>query len=133
MAEAIQVLGDWANAQSIYYMQHNEFAEAINDGDIALSEPGDAFEYEIDDRNLNIAAALSAIRASGIYEGGELMVRVSSDGSIEKICNEPKETTGFCPMAETAGYQLGYGGENHNCPSGYSWGAVNCQPLNQDR
>ena len=29
MAEAIQILGDFATAQSIYYMQHNEFARNI--------------------------------------------------------------------------------------------------------
>ena len=42
MAEAIQILGDFATAQSIYYMQHNEFARNIgqlNEGDIQFSLP----------------------------------------------------------------------------------------------
>ena len=117
MAEAIQHLGDFAQAQSIYYMQHNEFAEDINDGDITLPTPGGAFEYAPDGND--DFAALYATRTSGMYEGGILAIAVESNGTIYKACDGPE---GFCPMAEAAGYQpedLGYG-------EGGSGGNVTC-------
>ncbi len=42
MAEAIQHLGDYATAQSIYYMQHDAFAAEIHElggGDVSFSIP----------------------------------------------------------------------------------------------
>ena len=131
MAEAIQVLGDWANAQSVYYMQHNEFTGEINNGDITLSEPGDAFAYR---RSFDIDhAELYAIRRAGIYEGGILAIGVMANGAIEKACQEPLGRTGFCTMAESAGYQpaeLRPVGEqglfSHNCPNGSEWDGHNC-------
>ena len=49
MAEALQYLGNFAQAQSIYYMQHNNFAadlDELNEGDITLPAPGDTFDYD---------------------------------------------------------------------------------------
>ncbi len=99
MAQAVQTLGDWAQAQSIYYMQHNEFAENINDGDITLPEPGDSFYYDVDgDVDW---AELMAQRNAGIYEGGRLLIGVESNGTIYKLCDGPE---GFCSQAESSGY-----------------------------
>lgn len=116
MAEAIQYLGDYANAQSIYYMQHNAFAEdmdELNGGDITLSEPGDAFDYDAGrDRLLgklgdppNFIAYMTAERQSGIYEGCQLRVDVEVNGSISKTCIATSAKSAFCTMAEAAGYQ----------------------------
>jgi len=120
-AEALQVLGDWANAQSIYHMQHNAFAYNINEGDITLPEPGGAFEYELDGDGVNIAI-LRAERASGMYAGGLLAIGVESDGTIHKGCQNPADKTGFCTLVESAGYSLeNLGGGSNNdkdCPSG---------------
>ena len=110
MAEAIQTLGDFATAQSIYYMQHNNFAEdldELNEGDITLPTPGDAFTYDVGPAWGGVA--LFATRESGMYEGGILAIGLEPDGTIYKACDGPE---GFCPMAESAGYQpgnLGYG------------------------
>ena len=108
MAEAIQVLGDFAQTQSIYYMQHNAFArnmDELNEGDITLSEPGDAFEYTMPRRPDRDRTSLSAERQSGIYEGGTISISVEIDGSIHKECVDPTNKTGFCTMAEAAGYE----------------------------
>ena len=128
MAEALQVLGDYATAQSIYYMQHNNFAadlDELNEGDITLPTPGDAFTYDVGPARGEVA--LFATRESGMYEGGILAIRLEPDGTIYKACDGPE---GFCPMAESAGYQhqpgnLGYGeggadGRQSNCPGGCS-------------
>ena len=112
-AEALQVLGDWANAQSIYYMQHNAFTEDINDGDIMIPEPGGAFQYRTEEFPEGIA--LYAQRTSGMYEGGILAIGVLQNGQIEKGCQDPAEKTGFCAMVEPSGYQpadLGGGGNS---------------------
>ena len=105
MAEAMQALGDWAQAQSIYYMQHNAFAENINEGDITLPEQGDAFEYT--PQVSTDSAVLLAERSAGIYEGGKLAIRVVSNGQIAKFCQDPPDKTGFCTAAEAAGYMPG--------------------------
>ena len=115
MAEAIQILGDFATAQSIYYMQHNEFARNIgqlNEGDIQFSLPtGGAFTYEF---YPDWIGAMRATRSSGVYEGGILAIAVGFDGSIGRLCDGPE---GFCPLAEFAGYQIdddiGYGVDNN--------------------
>ena len=117
MAEAIQYLGDYAQAQSIYYMQHNAFAEdmdELNEGDITLPTPGgDAFEYDAGrDRLLgkllgeppNFIAYMTAERQSGIYQGCQLRINVEVNGSIHKFCNYPNGMAAFCTMAEAAGY-----------------------------
>ena len=128
MAEALQVLGDWANAQSIYYMQHNAFTEDINDGDISIPAPGGAFEYTpIVDSD---AAMLVAQRSAGMYAGGLLTVQVETGGDILKGCQDPVEATGFCPMAEPAGYEsTNLGGVQdiiHDCGYGEYWDGTGC-------
>ena len=133
MAEALQVLGDWANAQSIYYMQHNEFVYDINDGDITLPAPGGAFEYDLEGDGVNIAI-LMAERASGMYEGGLLAIVVESDGTIYKGCQDPADKTGFCTLVESAGYEPtdleNVGGlVEPDCPSGTSWDGTGCHTV----
>ena len=126
MAEAMQALGDWAQAQSIYYMQHNAFTENINEGDITLSEPGDAFTYEVIPLEEENAILLLAERSAGIYEGGKLAIGVVSNGRIVKLCQDPLDKTGFCTAAESAGYmpddlsglEEDIGGGNALCPCG---------------
>ncbi len=112
MAEALQYLGNFAQAQSIYYMQHNNFAadlDELNEGDITLPAPGDTFDYDAGVINASFAF-LDAVRHNGIYQGGRLSIEVNPDGSINKICEEPANQTGFCTMAESAGYQRWEGG-----------------------
>jgi len=104
MAEAIQHLGAFAQAQRIYYMQHNEFAEDINEGDITIPEPGNAFEYETE-LEPSMGVILYATRTSGMYEDGILAIVALADGSTMKLCQDPAGKTGFCTMAEPSGYQ----------------------------
>ena len=161
MAEAIQYLGDYANAQSIYYMQHNAFAEdmdELNGGDITLSEPGDAFDYDAGrDRLLgklgdppNFIAYMTAERQSGIYQGCQLRINVEVNGSIHKFCNYPNGMAAFCTMAEAAGYiprpkieddgpGIGFGGgggfspstDEHGCKMTEQWNGERCVSLIQ--
>jgi hypothetical protein len=143
MAEAMQALGDWAQAQSIYYMQHNAFTENINEGDITLPEQGDAFEYT--PQVSTDSAVLLAERSAGIYEGGKLAIRVVSNGQIAKFCQDPPDKTGFCTAAEAAGYmpedlsgleedigggndpQPGPGNSEEECPLGSYWDGFGCR------
>ena len=122
MAEAIQYLGDYAQAQSIYYMQHNAFAEDIdelNGGDITLSEPGDAFDYEDGISSKSGNAFNQAVRHSGIYADGLIVIKVFPDGSIQKGCEAPKGKAEFCTIAETFGY-LPQGNSGNSGGSGNS-------------
>lgn len=48
--------------------------------------------------------SLTAIRAAGIYQGGILLIAIEPNGAIHKNCVDPEEQTGFCTMAEAAGY-----------------------------
>ena len=111
MAEAVQVLGDLATAQSIFYMQHNGFANGVSDlnnrGDVtissSLSESGKWTLGETDMSN----GTQTMTRDGGMFSGGVLSLTVNSDGSITKTCTNP--TSGdnaaqFCTMAATAGY-----------------------------
>ena len=147
MAEAMQALGDWAQAQSIYYMQHNAFTENINEGDITLSEPGDAFTYEVIPLEEENAILLLAERSAGIYEGGKLAIGVVSNGQIATFCQDPPDKTGFCTAAEAAGYmpedlsgleedigggnnpQPGPGNSEEECPPGSYWDGFGCRSV----
>lgn len=108
MAEALQVLGDFANAESIYYMQHNDFARtlnSLNEGDITIPTSEHAFEYTMPERTSRNMTSLSAERQSGMYEGGTISIYVEANGSIRKECQDPAGKTGFCTLAEAAGYE----------------------------
>jgi len=107
MAETFQVLGDLSSAQQVYYMQHGVFAvdvDELNSGDISFSLPQDgaysfAFEGNAND------AAMYADRLSGMYAGGWIGVEIDQNGNMRKSCEDPPDKTGFCAIAESAGYE----------------------------
>ena len=107
MAEAVQVLGDVATAQSIFYMQHNRFASDLTDlntnGDVQISFTNDANKWSL---SFGDAGVQTMTRNGGMYSGGTLTLTVNEDGSIEKSCTEASgATAGFC----TVGASMGYG------------------------
>lgn len=108
MAEAIQVLGDLATAQHIYFMQNSVFADGWEDiaqGDMVVTEPAQgAYEYTMNGGD--VGAIMFARRNSGMYgpnsaHRGVLQLSIEADGTIHKICFG---MTDFCAMAQTAGY-----------------------------
>ena len=111
MAEAVQVLGDLATAQSIFYMQHNRFANSLTEvntnGDVTMaSNLTQANKWTFVDTNM-ASGTQAMTRDGGMYSGGQLSLTVNADGSITKTCTAP--TSGdnaaqFCGMAATAGY-----------------------------
>ena len=107
MAEAVQVLGDLATAQSIFYMQHNAFATSLDDlntrGDVNVPNPTATGKWSLAVGNADGIQTMT--RDGGMYSGGQLSLTVNADGSITKSCTESTVTTsGFCGMAATAGY-----------------------------
>ncbi len=105
MAEAVQVLGDVATAQSIFYMQHNEFADGLDDlnarGDVTISNPTAAGKWELNVGSKDGVQTMT--RDGGMYDGGILTLTVSEDGSIEKTCANG-DNAGFCTVASSMGY-----------------------------
>ena len=108
MAEAVQVLGDFATAQSIYYMQHNNFAGSADilrsDGDITVSDPG--AQWSVLAFNPATGAApvqMTLQREGGMYSGGQLTIQVSDTGAIQKTCGG-SAAAGFCNTAASMGY-----------------------------
>ena len=114
ISEAVQFLGDFATAQSIYYMQNNEFATALsgtttggkylNDGDITLTAPSSS-TWTI---SYPAAGKAVATRNSGMYGaasgGSTLQITVQPSGAIVK-CNTAKTgTTGWNSLVSAAGY-----------------------------
>ncbi len=124
ISEAVQALGDLATAQSIYYMQHDTFANSIatlNTGDITFptvtSGEGDsqttsysgANSFNISVAGTDTTATLTAARKDGMYGpaadgtgAGTLTLTVSQDGSIGKSCTPAGGD--FCKLAAAAGY-----------------------------
>ncbi len=106
MAEAVQVLGDLATAQSIFYMQHNEFATSLTDlntrGDVNVPNPTATGKWSLNVENGTGTQTMT--RDGGMYSTGQLSLTVNADGSITKTCTNPTGTTEFCGMAGTAGY-----------------------------
>lgn len=122
MAEAVQILGDLATAQSIFYMQHNAFASDLDDlndrGDVTIPGPsGDNWELEVADGVQTIT------RQGGMYDDAALRLTVSSDGSILKECL-PNGHDAFCSMAETAGYSAAAAAPN----LGSQLNTMECKP-----
>ena len=105
MAEAVQVLGDLATAQSIFYMQHNAFATSLADlnsrGDINIPDPTAAGKWSLAVGNADGIQTMQ--RDGGMYSGASLRLTVGSDGAILKECL-PGDHADFCTMAQTAGY-----------------------------
>ena len=104
MAEAVQILGDLATAQSIFYMQHSAFADGLDDlndrGDVQVPGPsGSNWELEVGSED----GVQTMTRAGGMYDGAALRLTVRSNGAILKECL-PNGHDDFCVMAETAGY-----------------------------
>jgi len=113
MAGVVQVLGDWAKAQSVYYTQHNIFADDINVSDMTIPKPKNAFNYQMGD-GPDDSIALVATRAQGIFQGGKIGIAVMPDGSILKLCQDPVGKTGFCTAAQTAEYLTPSAQRNNN-------------------
>ena len=107
MAEAVQVLGDVATAQSIFYMQHNEFADGLDDlnnrGDVTISDPTADGKWTLAVGSKDGVQTMT--RDGGMYDGGVLTLTVHEDGSIEKSCTEASgATAGFCTVGASMGY-----------------------------
>ena len=107
MAEAVQVLGDLATAESIHFMQNNVFesrsAGQATTGDVTVTLPNDDKRWSVkataeDD---NSSVVLEAERKGGMYSAGKLFLRVYNDGAIVKCVTD---TAGFKDLASTAGY-----------------------------
>ena len=106
MAEAVQVLGDVATAQSIFYMQHNRFASDLSDlnsnGDVQISFTNDANKWSL---SFGDAGVQTMTRNGGMYSGGVLTLTVGEDGAITKSCDETSAaTSGFCTVGASMGY-----------------------------
>ena len=114
ISEAVQFLGDFATAQSIYYMQNNEFATALsgtttggkylNDGDITLTAPSSS-TWTI---SYPAAGKAVATRKSGMYGaatgGSTLQITVEPSGAIKKCYSAKSGTTGWDSLVSAAGY-----------------------------
>ena len=112
MSEAVQMLGDLASAESIYYMQNNEFTGLVSNempGDVTIKVPtyadGDTWQFAVTpDATATDKApvVLTATRKSGIYNNAVLQISVANTGAITK-CYTSSDTN-FQNMAKTAGY-----------------------------
>ena len=115
MSEAIQVLGDLATAQSIYYMQNNTFANgwtgtgSIADGDVTISNPSATGKWTVTVTGTNSLATMEATRNAGMYNTGKLTLTVEPNGAIHKTCTNPTGKTEFCGLAAAAGYTTASG------------------------
>ncbi len=117
-AEAMQKLGDLATAESIYYMQNNEFAEqiataadkkALNDGDMTFAasefptEAGSGRWYYTFSTPTTENVSVTATRDGGMYSGNTLQITITKTGAIQK-CHTVAKGTGFDTIASTGGY-----------------------------
>ena len=109
MSEAVQILGDLATAQSIYFMQTNAFADvaagATMPGDVTITLPSsdDRWSIKADAYPTNTKddhVVLTAERKGGMYAGNKLFLRVDNDGKITKCVS----ADGFGGIGATAGY-----------------------------
>ncbi len=114
MSEAVQLLGDLATAQSIYYMQNNQFTslDSSNEmpGDVTIKVPayaaGDNWQYTVTPDSTATDKApvvLKAERKSGMFNNSGLKISVGNNGSITK-CYKSGSDAAFISMAGTAGY-----------------------------
>ncbi len=105
MAEAVQILGDLGTAQSVFYMMYSEFASGLSDlnsrGDITIPGPAEGGSWTLEVGEADGVQTMT--RSGGMYNGGQLVLTVRTDGTITKRCIPPEDEQ-FCGMAETAGY-----------------------------
>ena len=106
MAEAVQVLGDMATAQSIFYMQHNAFASSLtdlnNNGDVQITNPTATGKWTLVETSMS-SGVQTMTRDGGMYSGSQLRLTVNADGSISKACSG-SGTAGFCTLGSNMGY-----------------------------
>ena len=117
MSEAVQMLGDLATAESVYFMQNGEFVSVANStadasmpGDVTIVVPkyedGDTWAFTVsandEDTTNKAPATLTAERKGGMYNGNKLQITVSKTGAINKCYIS--SNTDFQNMAKTAGY-----------------------------
>ncbi len=113
MAEAVQVLGDAATAQSLYYMQNGRFATTLDllntNGDIQINNPGTSWS-EITfgaSKFLSQHGAgqpMTLSRVGGMYDGNSLQLTIYADGFMTKYYTW-MVGDGFNVLAESHGYQ----------------------------
>ena len=112
VSAATQWLGDAATAQSIYYMQHNEFATTVatlNEGDMTIPTSVNSWTMP---QNLGTAqaASMTLTRDGGMYSGSSLTIAVAPNGNVTKCYTEAANTQeGFDSIATTAGYTTACG------------------------
>lgn len=116
MAEAVQVLGDMANAQNIHYMMFDTFAEGLdvdsgavhvlNRGDITVRDAGDAWDPVVFAATATgNGYSMTLQRNGGMYDGGRLAISVFPSGAITKACGAPTNgDEAFCSIASNMGY-----------------------------
>lgn len=110
MAEAVQVLGDIAAAQQVYYMQNNEFADGfdeLNEGDINIADPSQEGKWTFDTTGGDVLSTSVAHRSGGKYADSTLAIWVWPDGRIEKLCEydaDDETQEEFCNMSVAMGY-----------------------------
>ena len=110
LSEAVQILGDLATAESIYYMQQNAFesvdAGASTTGDVTVTLPNDPKRWSINavataaSGNTPASVLLTAERKGGMYDTHKLYLKVADDGAITKC----KSANAFDGLADNAGY-----------------------------
>ena len=110
-SEAMQMLGDIATAESIYYMANNKFTGDLNALDITMAgvtgstNTVDTSSYTITITNPAAADGFSqsfaakAVRKSGTYADDSLNITVSASGAITKSCDV--KTKGIDKLATT--------------------------------
>ncbi len=111
MAEAVQLLGDLATAESIHFMQSNVFADgftpgAANEiGDISIALPAAGSNWTVEavasGTNKDESVLLTATRNGGMYDTKQLYLKLDNTGAIHKCADQD---AGFKDMAATAGY-----------------------------
>jgi len=108
MAQTLQFLGNWANAQNIYYMQNDAFAqdmEELNNGDVSLLLPDNGFfSYDMWADPHDYTAIL-ATRTAGPYEGCIISIGVDTAGVTHRECEEASQGSGCCVAAASAGFE----------------------------
>ncbi len=100
-AEAMQILGDIATAESIYYMSNNKYTTSLGDLDltfgtatgntystnswtITLAYDGDNTEAATGHTAKDNAIKVTATRDDGTYATGTLTIKVDKNGAISK-------------------------------------------------
>ncbi len=92
-AEAMQVLGDLATAEQIYYMSQNEFTQNLNNLDLTFPDISAGTTDTIKTNSWIITShvggsgadefiAFKAVRDGGAYNNQTLAIAVKADGTI---------------------------------------------------